>query len=654
MSPLLTSPSRCFPVLFALAVCLAARLPLASAADPQPYKIDWVSSGRKPVDDLLKPTSQLQQLRTTAPVSPFGLIARARGDVPRLETVLKSFGYYDGSIAITINGMALDSPDLADTLTALPKGEDAHVEIKPTLGPLFHIGRIDFEGSFPADMERQLDLSSGDPAVASNVLAAGATLQTLLTNAGYAFARVDKPIAHEEPAQHILNVSFRVVSGPRVQIGQIHLEGLKHVHASLVERRLLIHTGERYDASSVEKAREDLLNLGVFSQVSVRLGKAPDAEGRVPVTFVFSEAKRHTVGVSAAYSSDLGGSGGVNWSDRDLLGGAQQLSFVANAINLGGTASTGVGYDMTLAYTVPDFFHRDQSLRLSVEGLRQELQAYAEEGQIFSAIVSRKLSSVWNLSGGLSIEHEVIGQPGATCPPPAGAEPEEVSGIVVCPFSEIHTYELLLLPLAGSYDSTNLASPLDDPTHGYRFTLNFTPTFSYGQGGTPFLVTQATATTYFDMHKLFSGDPAGRTVIAVRGMGGLAWGAIWDNLPPDQRFYAGGSGTIRGYRYQSVGPQFLFANGTPTGIPEGGTTLSIGNLELRQRIGTNFGFVTFVDGGGVSQEPVPFSGAYRVGVGAGVRYYTSIGPIRFDVAFPTRRTSTDDKFEIYIGLGQAF
>jgi len=661
-------PMRRVPtVLLALVACLAAYLAArprtAIAANPQPYKIDWVSSGHDDVDDLLQATSQLQQLRKSAPVDPFGLIARARGDVSRLETVLKSFGYYDGSITIMIEGMGLDSPGLADSLTKLSKSTGAHVKITPTLGPLFHIGRIEFQGAVPEGMERQLDLSTGDPAVAADVLAAGTKLQSLLTDAGYAFATVDKPVAYRDPPHHILNLTYRVMAGPRVKIGKIDLQGLKDVNESLVRRRLLIHTGELYDAQSVEKARQDLLQLGVFSSVSVRLGKAPDAEGHVPITFSFAESKSHTFGVSAAYSSDLGGSGGVNWSDRNLLGGAQQLAFSASAINLGGTASTGIGYDTTLGYTIPDFHRRDQSLHLSVQALRQELQAYAENGQLAGAILSRRLSSVWSISGGLSYEHELIGQPGATCPPPPGTEPKNVGGIVVCPFSEVRTYELFFVPLVGLYDSTNLASPLDDPTHGYRITLNFAPTFSYGQAGTFFLVAQATAATYLDLHKLFPGIPNGRTVIAAKVMGGFAQGALWNNLPPDQRFYAGGSGTIRGYRYQSVGPQFTTTyvpqGGTepvtvPSGVPEGGTTLQIANLELRQRIGTNFGFVIFADGGGISQKPIPFSGAYRIGVGAGVRYYTPIGPIRFDIAVPTKRNANDDRFEIYIGLGQAF
>jgi translocation and assembly module TamA len=635
----------------ALIVCSALFARFAYAANPQPYTVDWVSSGNDAVDSTMKASSQLQTLRQSAPVDPFGLIARARGDVGRLQTVLQSFGYYDGSVTITINGKGLDSIGLDNALSALPKGSTAHLKIDARLGPLFHVGRVTVKGQLPPGMRGKLPLSSGAPAVASEVLAAGATLQAALADSGYAFAKVATPIAYEKPARHILDVTFPVTTGPRVRIGAIRVEGLKHVHESLVRRRLLVRTGEEYDAGSIESARQDLLNMGVFSSVSVKLGKA--VEQRVPLTFIVEEAERYTIGLSAAYSSDLGGSGGINWSDRDVFGGGQQLAFSATAIDLGGTASTGIGYDAKLDYTIPDFRRRDQTLGFSVEALRQELQAYAENGQLTGAVLSRRLSSLWSATAGVSYEHEVIGQPGATCPPPPGTEPVSTGGITVCPFSQISTYELFLLPLTAYYDSTNLASPLVDPTHGFRISLDLKPTFSYGHSGTVFIVSEASIRHYLDLHTLFGRDSPGRTVLATKLMAGLAEGAVWYNLPPDQRFYAGGSGTVRGYRYQSVGPQFQI-NGAPSGIPEGGTTIEALDLELRQRIGTNFGFVIFADGGGVSQSSRPFSGAFRVGVGTGVRYYTSIGPIRFDVAFPTDRRPSDDRFEVYIGLGQAF
>ncbi len=619
-----------------LLACGVLGMQCAHAADPQPYKIDWTSSRDKAIDSTMKLTSQLETLRETAPTDPFGLIARARGDVKRLQTVLQSFGYYDGSVAIKINGLSLDSEDLGNVLSALPKKSQARVQIVPTLGPRFHVGRIEFKGQLPPGFEQKLRLATGAPAVASDVLGAGAALQTALQDAGYAFARVDHPVAYERPAQKVLDLTFAVTAGPRLRIGQIRIQGLKNVHESFVTRGLLVHTGEQYDAATIEQARENLLGLGLFSTVSVELGKA-DSGNTVPITFVLREAKRYTVGVSAAYSSDLGGSTGFNWSNRNVFGSGQQLTASASAINLGGSASTGLGYDVTVAYSIPDFLRPDQTLGYSVMALRQALQAYTQTGETAGTSLTRKLSSLWTLTTGLSYEHEIIDQE-----------------------NEQYLYNLLMLPVSASYDSTELVSPLDDPTHGFRMSMSVTPTLSHGgpTSGKVYTVVQGSVATYFDVHKLLAGDPPGRTVIAARALSGAALGATQFSLPPDQRFYAGGSGTVRGYRYQSVGPEFV-----SDGNPEGGTSMEAVNLELRQRVGTNLGFVTFVDGGGVSSRsgslnPGGVSSAsgnvYRVGVGAGVRYYTSIGPIRFDLAVPTKRRPNDDRFEIYIGLGEAF
>jgi translocation and assembly module TamA len=626
---------------FAIGVAWAAvAAQVAYAANPQPYKVDWVRSGNKAIDSTMKSTSQVETLRKTAPTGPFGLIARARGDVTRLQTVLQSFGYYDGAITITIDGKGLDSAELGEALAALPKGRDANVKIDPTLGPLFHVGRIDIKGALPPGMRQKMDLSSGAPAVATDVLAAGANLQAALQNDGYAFATVDKPVAYEVPAQHLLNVSFRVTVGPRVRIGSIAIKGLKEVHETLLRRRLLVHTGELYDASAVEKARQDLLSMGLFTTVSVHLGSA-DARQRVPITFVVNEAKRYLVGVSAAYSSDLGGSLGVNWTDRNVFGNGQRLTASATAINLGGSATTGLGYDASVGYTVPEFLRPDQTLGLQVRGLRQALQAYTQTGETVGTSLNRKLSSVWNLTTGLSYEHEIIDQESlATCPILLPA----VAPIAQCQRVS-YKYNLVMLPISTYYDSTDLASPLSDPTHGYRISISVTPTFSYGTSGKTYTVLQGSIATYYDLHNLFAGAPTGRSVIAARAASGVALGATQFSLPPDQRFYAGGSGTVRGYRYQSVGPEFGDGN------PIGGTNMEAVNLELRQRVGTNFGFVIFADSGGVSS---PAGSVYRVGVGTGVRYYTSIGPIRFDIAVPTKRRPNDDHFEVYIGLGQAF
>src|ERR1700730_8641288 len=131
---------RCALILLTGAAVYASVL---RAADPQPYRVELASTGNGKFDATLKATSQLVALRVSVPVDPFGLIARARGDLDRLKTVLQSFGYYQSAVSITIEGLALDTPTLSDTLSALPKAKDAVCKVSFSLGPLYHLGRIE-------------------------------------------------------------------------------------------------------------------------------------------------------------------------------------------------------------------------------------------------------------------------------------------------------------------------------------------------------------------------------------------------------------------------------------------------------------------------------------------------------------------------------
>ena len=628
---------------------LAATCKLAFAADPQPYKVEFASTGNGDFDSTLKATSDLQTLRSSAPVSPFGLIARARSDVDRLTTAAESFGYYQCHIVIRINGIPLSDPRLADALAALGKGQTAQVAVSLTLGPVYTLRRIDLDGEIPPGFNARdiLGLRTGQPALAATVLAGGSRLLSALQEQGYAFAKVDPPVAYEAAEAPVLDLSFHVEVGALVNIGEIRIEGLQRIHESVLRKRLLLHTGDRFKPSAIDRARKDLLALNVFGQVSVQIGTQADASGGVPITFKIRERLRHAVSVNAAFSSDLGGSGGATWTDRNVFGNAEQLNVAASVIDLGGSDSTGSGYDASVKYLIPEFGHRDQTLQFALTALKQSLQAYDQTSRTASVTVSRKLSSVWSVSAGFSTTDDHITQ-----------------GL-------IYDYTLLALPLNVAYDSTDLASPLDDPRHGYRASLSLTPTLAIGHPNSTFLITQVKAAKYFDLDRLFGEDP-GRTVLALRALAGQALGAGEFSLPPDQRFYGGGSGTIRGYAYQAVGPLFpspppmtpaseaTLAAEALAGYPIGGTAITAGSVELRQRFGAAWGAAAFIDAGQVSAKLKFLPDELRVGFGMGLRFYTPIGPVRADVAIPTQRHASDvspqndGAFQVYIGLGQAF
>jgi translocation and assembly module TamA len=643
----------------------------AWGADPQSYKVRLEGTVARDIASTLSASSDLVSLRKSAPVSPLALILRARGDTVRLKTVLESYGYYQSAVTATIDGEPLTSSDLADKLNGLPAGKDATVVVSYVPGPLYHLGTVTVAGDLPPSMRDLLDLHTGQPAVAADILNAGTKLLRELQNKGYAFAKVEAPVVYELPDARELTVSYMVTLGNTARFGAIDVTGLQRTVRSSVLSRLGIRTGDAYSADAIDRARRNLLAMGVFGTVAVTIGKAPDPDGSVPVTFRVTERKRHAVNLIGAYSTDLGGSGTVTWSDDNLFGHAEQLNLTASIINLNGSATNGVGYSTGAQLVVPEFESPQQTLQFTLNALKQYLLAYTQTAETAGITLTRNLSKIWSGSVGVTATEDTIIQPQEQFVPNVGK-------------SDFY-YTLFALPFSLRYDSTDLSSPLLDPTHGIRAALTVSPTLSLGPPNATYVISQIRASAYLDLHDL-SLTPPGRTVIAVHGLYGYAQGASVTQLPPDQRFYAGGSGSVRGYPFQSIGPQFsdamylrpcaptdaapcvaganitaaqaqaMIGSRYSENTPIGGVAVDAGSVELRQRVGLNYGFAVFADAGRVGQTPQPFGGQYEVGMGAGLRYYTPIGPLRVDVAFPLHILPAPNNahFEIYIGLGQSF
>lgn len=592
----------------------------AGAADPQPYTVELAPTGEDGLDAALHASSTLIALRESAPVGPFALITRARTDRERLTAALGSFGHYSGSVGITIAGHKLDDPALPELL-GRAEGP-VTVAIGVTTGPLYHLRKVELTGTHdPAALSEAraaLTVKPGDPALAAPVVAGQAAMLSSLMQHGRALAKVETPQATLVPAERALDVAYRIDPGPRVDLGPIRVQGLRRMNESFVRRRLTVHQGEPFDPRTIEDARTDLSGLGVFGSVSATAADRLDEAGQIPITFTVVERPLRVVGANVAYSTDLGASAGVTWQHRNLFGNAENLQLGAAVTNMGGSASDGLGYDLNAALTFPDTFVRNQSITISLRGVKEQLDAYDRTAVLGGVSSSYRLGPRWTLSGGVAAQQSHITQEGRT-----------------------RDYTLLQLPLSARYDSTG-ASGLLEPTGGIRATLSATPTASLAGRSADFFILQATGSTYFDL------SGGGRSVLALRATIASIQGASAFGVPPDQRLYAGGSATVRGYKYQSIGPLF------PDRRPMGGASLGAATVEFRQRIGRSFGAAIFADAGQVDSGSRPFAGRLRAGAGAGVRYYTSFAPIRADIAVPLDRRSGDDAFEVYIGLGQAF
>ena len=113
-------------------------------------------------------------------------------------------------------------------------------------------------------------------------------------------------------------------------------------------------------------------------------------------------------------------------------------------------------------------------------------------------------------------------------------------------------------------------------------------------------------------------------------------------------FYSGGSNTVRGQPYKTLGVDL--GGGTQIG---GRSFVGLSG-EIRASLSTKLGAVAFVDTGYIGAESLfDGSGKWHSGAGLGLRYKTGLGPIRFDIATPVGST-TGSGIQFYIGIGQAF
>lgn len=681
-------------------------------SDPAiPYDVTLTPTKQADLDAAIAASSQLKSLQTSHTVGAYALAGRIRSDYDRINSALESQGYYAGSVKISVKvgARTVDGkdPSLPDILKALGKNQKVAITISATLGPRFSLGNVvlttppqqpptvavpaptatatavkgsaaktpvaktsaqtplgkaSSDGksvptpppaaagaatseqaiaqaqpvSLSPEERKAFGLSSGQPAVAADVLAAQNSLLNQLQEEGYATASVSPPLAYLKPQTHTLDIVFRVSRGPKVVIGPISMTGLVHTKQRYLMNRLELKEGELYRPSRIEAARQDLASTGVFASVQVRNTPPiitlppsrtlmPGILQAMPIEFGFKEAKRRTLSAQVGYSTDLGGRVGVSWTHHNLLGNAEQLRLTALVTGLGGSAQQGLGYDVYADFMKPDFLSKGQNLSVRLEGIRQLLYSYHQTAIIGRAGLNRHVGKYWNVSGGVMGEQEQIKQ-----------------------FGDTRSYFIIAAPLNATFDNTQLSNPIDPATHGVRASLSVTPSESLENGSSFFTLLSAQVSTYFDLKHLGISRP-GRSVIAVRGIVGSVQGASTYQIPPDQRLYAGGPATVRGFRYQGVGPQY---GKTKYGI--GGTSMDAGSVEFRQRLPMNLGFAGFVDAGQVGTGSRPGQGTLRVGYGGGVRYFTPIGPIRVDVALPMNRPAYGDKWELYFGLGETF
>lgn len=603
-------------------------LALPAAPDAFPEKEAFV--------DRFKDLSTLEALDAGEDQIP-QVAARARADEALLGDILRTYGYYGGEVVRQLSGgrrEGLGSDPVAGSSENAARDPSVRFDIIP--GPRYRFGRIDL-GALPSlrepdarNLANVFGIRPGDPLYADRIVDQELALRVALGESGYPFAELGEPALLIDHAREQGDLTLDVEPKGKYVFGPVVSNDPRFLSSRHLARIARFAPGEVFQQSLETDLRRAILATGLVSSVTLtpREIRAPEGDrpGEVAIDVALERAPLRTMAAAIGYGTEDGFKLEGRWEHRNLFPpeGALRLRGIIGTREA--LASVGVRRN--------NFRGRDQVLTADLYA--SDINTLAVDSRGFGLRMTfEKVSNIlfqkpvsWQVGGELlSTDERNVDRRARNRDVPLPVQPRRA---------------YLIGGLFGSI-TFDASDNLLDPRTGWRATLFVAPEVSRSQGAQSFYLRAQADASYY--------QPVGNVVLAARARAATIQGAPAEDIAPSRRLYGGGGASVRGYGYQGVGPRD--AVGNPTG---GG---SLVEFALEARIPTPLfdgavEVVPFIDAGSVARGSTPDFGDIRLGAGVGLRYKTSFGPIRIDVAAPLNPTAFDSPVVVYVSLGQAF
>ena len=419
---------------------------------------------------------------------------------------------------------------------------------------------------------------------------------------GYLDVVYSTSILEVDPTRFIANVNWVLKTGGRYFFDEVNIEQ-NALDDDYLKRFVKIKPGDIYRAQSLLNLQIDLLNTNYFSQIDIQADKANAINHQIPVTVKAEPATRQRYTGSIGYGTDTGYRLGLGYTNNRVNKKGHQFS---SNLRL-----SEIQTQLTSQYKIPignpsvEFFDLTAS--------------YKNEAINDTDATQYAVGSSYNIEFYRGILRSFI-----------SIEQEDFS--------------------FGDGDSKR--SNLLIPGVSY-FTRQTKDTIFSRQGYSLFAQLKGGVQSVYSETSFLHGTIAFKHVQPLtdnsRWLSRIEYGRVisdnFNQLPPSQRFFTGGSRTVRGFAYQSISPQ------NSAGVDIGGNTMAVASVEYDYLVNTNMGLAAFYDAGDVTQND-EFS--FKQSLGVGFRYRTPIGMVRVDLAKPiddeTRLNNEDDiRFHLSIG-----
>ncbi len=566
------------------------------------YSVDFIGLTDKAALKTLKSVSQLVSLKDKNPDSINALRYRAESDIPELIKALQSYGYYEATISIE--------------LEEFPREIQVFILIVP--GPQYTFGSYtirlhppESEDHIPKEALdlKKLGITLGEAALSMRVVEAEQKALTILADYGYPLASVDKREMVADGKTKTFSVDLDLQTGAFSLFGLTDIRGEKKVKEKFIERKMAWKERESYNSSLVEKTQTSLMDTGLFTSVLITHPETLTPQNTLPMTIEVLENKHSSINAGISYQTFFGPGITFGWENRNIGGMGRRLSLQADA-----TRKTHSG---ALTFLVPDFYQLEQDYVALAQAVNESIFTYVERSYSITNRVEKRLDTRYRLSCGLKVERIFV-------------KKSVADGM----------FTLLEVPLYFRWSSAN---NLLNPTHGSTLEYKAIPSTNFSQLN-KYYISQSLTYTHYTPWK-----EGNIFVFAQKFLVQSIPSQDLSAIPLPKRVLQGTDQEMRGYRYKTVSP-------LRDGKPLGGRSGIFYTIETRFRLNKTLGLVPFFDVGTVSMTILPKpKGDWFQSTGLGIRYFSFLGPLRFDIAVPLdRRKGIDPHYRLLVSMGQTF
>jgi len=494
------------------------------------------------------------------------------------------------------------------------------VDLPVVEGESHTVGKVTFSGDLEFPEERlhsTAALVEGETFRSDDFRKAHQGLTDLYADIGYAFVEVD-PRTRIDRAARTVEVEFVIHKGDLVHIGRIEVRGNTKTRDRVVRREMRLAEGDLYSGTAIQKSRRKLENLGFFEKVNLTTHRRPGTS-LLDVDIEVEEKATGAFTVGAGYSSVDKIIGMASVSQRNFLGLGYQLALQGN---FGSTRET-----YSLTFNNPRVFDSDVYAGIDLFKASRSYTDYDKDSVGGALKLGMALNEDWRIRGIYRLEEAEVKNVDADA---SQLLKDQLGTTVTSSLTTLLTYDTR-----------------DNQWEPHRGT-NAEGSVEWAGGplggDAAFLKYGLESSQYVPLWF--------RHVLTLHGRAGYIQALQGRTIPVYERYYLGGISSLRGFDSRSVGPVDL-----ASGDLIGGDKELLFNVEYLFPLieEAKVRGVVFFDAGNAWDEGEQYLATpLRRSVGAGVRWFSPMGPLRLEWGYVLDRKEGEDTSQWEFSIGGFF